>query len=261
MSLRWSRDRRLKETLGIPIRLSAAAHLEFIQRIGALDYYSKNGLPDTYHIYGSIRNLGVEALDDENMAQVEAALHERAQQKQAERIAKVSRVPKAPPLDEHDPPMTEQEFAEYQQLKHYDAASLRAMALWLNTKKTRARLMEETSLDLGRNTRSLARAVDFFRPHFTGEGCLQRTAEEYLMLFEYAKFNRETATGLYAEYGFTKPLYTLKQITGALLDAKRDKKKPARITDKQMLNWLDQFFEGDLRAEIKEQMLSESKGA
>jgi hypothetical protein len=114
---------------------------------------------------------------------------------------------------QQDGEMTDQEYAEFQQLLHFDAASLRALALWLNSKRKNHALMKASSAEMGRNARHLARAVDFFRPHFTDEFYyMNRTASEYLMLFEFAKLKRELAGVLFAKYHFSTPLYLLRQV-------------------------------------------------
>ncbi len=106
--------------------------------------------------------------------------------------------------------MTDAEYAEFQQLQHFDAASLCALALWLNKKKKNAALMKALSAEMGRNARHLARAVDFFPPYF--DNFLEITANNYLTLFEYAKWKREDATALFGTYGFTRTLYQLREI-------------------------------------------------
>ncbi len=112
------------------------------------------------------------------------------------------------------PEMTDAEYAEFQELQHYDAASLRALALWLNQKKRNAALMKAVSAEMGRNARHLARAVDYFPPYFDVTGPyrdLATNAADYLKLFEYAKLKREAATELFARHKFALPIYILRE--------------------------------------------------
>ena len=127
-----------------------------------------------------------------------------------------------------DAPMTEQEYLEYQQISHYDAASLRALALWLNTKKRNRALMTAITAESGRNARHLARAVDYFLPHFDDPTFAdERTAREYLALFEYAKWKKADAMAMFARFRFTKGVWELRQIK-ADWDAAKKAAKPAK---------------------------------
>lgn len=122
--------------------------------------------------------------------------------------------------------MSDAEYQQFQELQHFDAASLRALALWLNTKKKNAALMKAVTAEMGRNARHMARAVDYFPPYFQDnivseiyEDTNPAIANDYLMLFEYAKAKREVATTLFAKYRFTTPLYQLRDIVN---DARRN---------------------------------------
>ncbi len=126
--------------------------------------------------------------------------------------------------DEH----ADELYRQLQECIGYNAAALRATALFLNQHKSNREFMQAASAEMGRNARNWARAVDYFpgffqtdAPQFTET----QTADNVLKLFAFASLKKEQAHTLFREYGFNYPLHVIRARIAAARAEQRGEKR------------------------------------
>lgn len=145
------------------------------------------------------------------------------------------------------PDKTEDIYEQWREVMTYDADSLRAVALFLNKHKKNREFMKQASAEMGRNARNMARAVDYFKPFFTGEHTAVYIADDYLRLFAYAQLNRETAMELFKINKFDYPLYVIRERVAA---AKPKRERKATLETRIAVKMVNALPDGDVPAEF-----------
>lgn len=132
---------------------------------------------------------------------------------------------------------TEELYQQLHECMHYDAASLRALALLLNANKKNREFMRFASAELGRNARNMARAVDYFALYFIGQNAEKHTADDFLRLFAYAQLKHEAAMELFAKNKFDYPLYVIRERVAAAKPQRERKPTLAERCAGIVRNW------------------------